>query len=143
MVVLFHADPVLFDFSSPLYGSTPAWTMVVFVDCLCHRILRTLRIACALAAKRLVGGGRVRHISSARVRALDVTGHVAHAIDSSRSMVFASRPRVTSRTNPLSGCVATLPWALRIHLRRFRHWHMLHARDRWHRRNHFVVQRAG
>ena len=54
---------------------------------------------------------------------------------------FTSRRGIGSRTNPLPGSTAALQWPLRIHLRRFRYRHMLHAGNRRHCWNHFVVQK--
>src|SRR4029450_7101138 len=72
VVVLFHADPVLFDFSPALHGGTSLRTMVVLVGCVCRRIFRALPAACSLATKWLVGVRRFRGLSLARVRAGNV-----------------------------------------------------------------------
>src|SRR6266403_5086690 len=84
VVVFLHADPVLCDLSPALLDGAACWTMVVSVHRMRCRIFRALRLAGALAAKRIVGTRRFRNLSIARVRARDVAGNVVYAIACAR-----------------------------------------------------------
>src|SRR4030095_9286415 len=55
MVVLLDADPVVPDLSPAFSGGTALWSMVVFVNSVCHRILRALHVARSLATKWPLG----------------------------------------------------------------------------------------
>ena len=63
MVVLLHANPVLFCLSPALLGSASPWAMDVSDNRVRRRIFRPLRFARALAAKRIVGAWRFRDLS--------------------------------------------------------------------------------
>src|SRR5712675_1676732 len=63
VVVLLHADPVLCDLSPALLDSSARWTMVVSVHRMRRGIFCALRLARALAAKRIVGTRRFRSLS--------------------------------------------------------------------------------
>ncbi len=107
------------------------------------RIFRALHITRALAAKRIVGAWRFRGLSLARVCARNVVRNVAPPISRARRMVSSSRRRFRSWTNPVSRGAAALPRPLRLHFGRFRHWRVLHARNRRHRRSHLTIQQSG
>ncbi len=117
--------------------------MVVSDDRVRCRIFRALRVAGALAAKRVVGAWRFRHLSLARVCARNVARNVAPPIGRTRGMVSSSRRRFRSWTNPLPRGAAALSRPLRLHFCRFRHGRVLHARNRRDRRSHLAFQRAG
>ena len=102
-------------------------------------IFCALRLARPLAAKRIVGTRRFRNLSIAGICARDVVSHVVCAITRALGMVPSSRRGIRSRLDPLPCGTATLPRTLRLHLCRFRHWRVLHAGNRWHRRIHFAV----
>src|SRR4029450_9312957 len=87
VVVLLHADPVLFDFSHPVPGCASFRTVVVPVNRMCCRIFCALYAAYSLASKWLVGAGWFRYLPFARVRAGNLTCNVAHPIDGARGMV--------------------------------------------------------
>src|SRR5262249_31312989 len=129
VVVLRHADPVLFDLSPALLNGVSCWTVVVSVHRMCGRIFCALRFAGSLAAKRIVGTGRLRDLSIAGIGTRDVAGNVAYAIARAPGMVPSSRRGIRNRLDPLPCGTPTLPRTLRLHLCRFRHWHMLHAGD--------------
>ena len=85
--------------------------MVVFVNCMCRADFS--RVTCCLSSgtKWPVGIRRFCDLSLARVRAGNVTCHVAYAVDRARGMVFTSRRRTRSWTNPLSCSAAALQWS--------------------------------
>src|SRR4030095_16956633 len=140
VVVLFHADPVLFNFSHALSGGAPLGTVVVFVNCMCRRIFRALHVACSLATEWPVGVRRFRDLSLARVCTRNIARHVAHTIHRTRGMVLTSGRWNTSWADPLPCSPAALRRSLRVHFRRFCHRHRLHAVDRRHCWNNFVIQ---
>src|SRR5437870_3359764 len=80
VVVLLHADPVLFNLSPALLGSAPRWTMVVSNNRVCCRIFRALRVPRAVAARRIMGPRRLRDLSITRVRTRDIARDVAPRI---------------------------------------------------------------
>src|SRR6266481_709650 len=77
LVVLLHADPVLFDLSPTLLGSAPPWTMDFSDNRVCRRIFRSLHITRCLAAKWIVGPWRFCDLSVTGVRARDIPRDVA------------------------------------------------------------------
>src|SRR5262249_20292456 len=93
MVVFRHADPVLFDLSPALLDGAPHWAIAVFANRMCGGLFRALRLARTLAAKWVVGTGRFRDLSLARVCARSVAGNVAPPIGCARGMVSSSRRR--------------------------------------------------
>ncbi len=72
VVVFRHADPVLCDLSPALLDGAACWTMVVSVHWMRCRIFRALRLARALAPKRIVGTRRFRNLSITGICARDV-----------------------------------------------------------------------
>src|SRR5437899_9812790 len=80
VVVFRHADPVLCDLSPALLDSAACWTMVVSVHRMRCRIFRALRLAGAMAAKRVVGTRRFCNLSIAGICARNVASHVVCAI---------------------------------------------------------------
>src|SRR6266404_6203322 len=142
VVVFLNADSVLFDLSPALLRSSPARTMGLFVDRMRRRIFCALFFARGLAAKWIVGPRWFRDLSIAGARSRHVVSDVAQSIDCARGMVFTPRRRLRGRINPLSPGIATLSRPLQLHFRRFRHGRMLLPRNRWRRRNPFVVQRT-
>src|SRR2546428_237805 len=67
MVVLLHADSALSYLSPALLRGPPLGTMGVSDHRMCRGFFRALCIARALAAKRVMGTGRFRDLSPARV----------------------------------------------------------------------------
>src|SRR5207249_12319160 len=127
IVVLLYADPVLFDLSPALLGGAAGWTAVVSDNWICGRIFRALRVARALAAKRIMGPWRLRDLSITRVRTRNLARDVAPSIERRRGMVSSSWRRFRGRIDPVSGGTTALSWPVRIHFRRFRHGRVLHA----------------
>src|SRR5262249_4741755 len=79
VVVFLHADPVLCNLSTALLDGASRWAVVVFDNRVCRGIFRALRLAGALAAKRVVGPWRFRDLSITGVCARDVARNVAYA----------------------------------------------------------------
>src|SRR5207249_11328837 len=103
VVVLFHADPVLFDLPLAFLVGAPLGTVVVSDNRMCRRIFRALRVARAVATKRIVGARRFRDLPITRVCTRDIARDVAPPIERMRGMVSSSRRRLRVRINPLSG----------------------------------------
>src|SRR5207249_7918352 len=112
MVVLLHADPILFDLSPALLGGAPARAGTLFVSRVRRRLFRALRVARALAAKWVVGAWRFRDLSLARVCARNLARNVAPPIDCARGMVSSPRRRIRDWINPLPRSPAALRRAL-------------------------------
>src|SRR5882762_7887832 len=93
VVVFLDADSVLFDLSPAFLGSAPSWAMDVSDNRVRRRIFLPLRVARAVATKRIVGARWVRNLSVTRVCARNVAGDVAPTIACPRSTVSTSRRR--------------------------------------------------